>query len=215
MDNTFCPLTRKKFITPVVINSGYTFEHEKIKDLLRCPITHKLIDSDYESGKFSHPDYLKFKEKPIQNILLCKCMMQMTPEYTDFNDKLLKCPLTQKIFKDPVILFSGITFERQAIEEYLLKDKDKNSDYSCAIYIKCPITHEQRIIYLTQYTNYLYQNIAIKNIVDDYLTKFPLKKSQQYTLTCKIPAVLSAAKTIDELNYHGDLFDKWIKSMKK
>ena len=74
----------------------------------------------------------------------------------------LYCPITHQIFLNPVVAFDGITYERDAIENWL--EKNNHS----------PVTREVMISKL------YHSNILIKNIVQNYLSANPEAKSSQY-----------------------------------
>lgn len=74
----------------------------------------------------------------------------------------IKCPITLAIMCDPVTASDGITYERQAIEEYLQK-KDVTS----------PITREK----LDSKIN---PAIGIKSIIDDFVKQYPEAKNEMY-----------------------------------
>jgi hypothetical protein len=212
MENIKCPITKNKFYEPYVLSSGYTFEETVINNnsLSRCPLTHIefkfTTDPTIDGRNYNN----KIIQKPIPNILLSKCMMHINETYSNFSDNLLKCPITGKIFKEPVIIFSGITYEKQALQEYHLKDRTKSEDYHSAVYLQCPKTHEKKLIYITEYEKYIYPNYAIKNIVEDYLKKNPTKRNQQYMNTKYSDSTLLTMKTTNEINDFSKKFEEMI-----
>jgi hypothetical protein len=74
------------------------------------------------------------------------------------------CPISHQIFKLPIIIESGITYEKECIEEWL---KENNT---------CPITKKDI------YDGYFNINILIKNLVSDFLTKYPEYQEEQYKI---------------------------------
>jgi hypothetical protein len=73
----------------------------------------------------------------------------------------LNCPITQLIFLEPVILNTGITYEFEAIVEWMKQKKT------------CPTTNKK--------IKSLSKNMLIKNIVEDYISKN--KNTEQYKKT--------------------------------
>jgi hypothetical protein len=65
------------------------------------------------------------------------------------NEKLLICPITRELFKDPVISNDGFTYERLAIEKWLINNKTD------------PLTRN------TLNKTDLKSNITVKNIVNN------------------------------------------------
>lgn len=70
------------------------------------------------------------------------------------------CPITQCIFKEPVLANDGMTYESDALKTWLKKSK------------KSPLTR-------TDITNY-YPNVLAKQLIDKYLEANPNKKEDQY-----------------------------------
>lgn len=77
-------------------------------------------------------------------------------------ENLLRCPITREIMWDPVTLVDGQTYEREALEEWLKKNKTS------------PLTNKQ--LRNTDCDT----NMVIKNIIDEYLKQNPHKKNEQY-----------------------------------
>lgn len=76
----------------------------------------------------------------------------------------LICPITQEIFKDPVVADDQIIYERDAIEDWLLKNNIS------------PITRHRM-------TNILISTNFIKNLVNIALCKYPELKELQYKIS--------------------------------
>jgi hypothetical protein len=96
----------------------------------------------------------------------------------DVNTDLLICPISQVIFKDPVISNDGFTYERLAIEEWLINN---NTD---------PLSRN------TLTKSDLKSNIIVKNIIDDIkinknINIFVIPKNQLITLDLILDIVLN------------------------
>ena len=79
------------------------------------------------------------------------------------NIENIRCPITKLIFKDPVSLPSGQTYERYAIQEWFTSN------------LNDPITREE----FDDEPN-LSTNITLKNIIEDHLQKHPSLYLEQY-----------------------------------
>ena len=75
------------------------------------------------------------------------------------------CPITRQVFLDPVILSSGITFEKCEIIRWLEIDR------------KCPIT--KKVIRKYE-KKHLTENLLVKQIISELLSNGYLKKSEIY-----------------------------------
>lgn len=87
----------------------------------------------------------------------------------------ISCPITFQIFKDPVVAEDGLTYEREAIEEWF-KSHDKSPGTGVILPGKKLIS-----------------NIYVKKHVDAYISSCPQKKECQY---------ISAIKTMDDIKYY-------------
>jgi hypothetical protein len=81
--------------------------------------------------------------------------------------ELIYCPISREIFLEPVLIQSGYTFEKEYIDKWF---KNNNT---------CPLT---RKIIDKQY----YLNLVLKNIICDFLEKYPEYKNDQYKLNINI-----------------------------
>lgn len=77
------------------------------------------------------------------------------------------CAISKQIYLDPVITSDGHTYEREFIEEWIRKQ------------LISPLTGRP-------IARNLIPNIAVKQLVEDYLTKNPDKKSDQYVIVNSI-----------------------------
>lgn len=85
----------------------------------------------------------------------------------------LICPITQQIFKNPVVAKDGHTYEKDAIIRWIKLNKKGIS----------PITGEILIQSSEKLVKEMFiDNFLIKGIVDDYLEKNPGEKINQYVL---------------------------------
>ena len=67
-------------------------------------------------------------------------------------DELFSCHITKELFKDPVICSNGHTFERKAIEQWLLLNQT------------CPKSRDR-------ISSILVPNHALRNVLDDFVTR--------------------------------------------
>jgi ankyrin repeat protein len=96
----------------------------------------------------------------------------------------LTCPLTLNIYKIPVTLETGVTYEQDAIEEWLAEHNT------------CPKT--LRVLTSKKY----YPSLIVKEFVEQYLKEHPEEKESQYT---RIYSFIQKDKLSDLLNY--DMID--------
>jgi hypothetical protein len=101
----------------------------------------------------------------------------------------LVCPITKQVFRNPVTLNDGITYEYLAIKEWLEKTN------------KSPITNQPIILNDSV-------NIVIKNIIDELENKNLLDSQLRYQ-----EYIINKKKIIKKFNY--SLFEKMSECEKK
>lgn len=148
-----CPITMDDLDEPVVLSSGQTIDKASFdgikaaavarREPVKCPITR-----------------LDVVGEPIPNRALKDVMAQQSKPNLSVEEKEepLRCPITHEIFYDPVIVSSGYTYERKALQ-------DGNVT-------QCPMTRQPIGRPVTNY--------AVKHAVDDYLQENPERKSEQH-----------------------------------
>lgn len=113
-------------------------EHTKEKDSLKSQINNV---EDYYQEKISklnkrHLDNeKKMNEQSLEidrlnNLIFQKCKHLSLDDIQDFH-----CPISWEVFKDPVILEDGFTYEKKSISEWLSKHKT-SPNTNCKIYSK-------------------------------------------------------------------------------
>jgi hypothetical protein len=140
-----CPISQEIFKDPVIADDGITYENKYIWAWLEykntSPITRAKITINVINNvimKTLVNDYLTLKNST--------CIL-------NYIKKLITCPISQKIFKDPVIADDGITYEKEYILKWL--------QYGIS-----PITKKKISVKLID-------NISIKSLVNEYLLNYP------------------------------------------
>lgn len=132
-----CPITGEPFTDPVIIASGHTFERTAILEWFKnhntCPMTRMIVNTD----------------NIIANINL-----RLFINYVD--SMSITCPLNRKLMEDPVVIESGHTFERKAIEKWI---KTHNT---------CPLMGSSLSV---GNKNLLISNYALKGLIEAWKAK--------------------------------------------
>jgi hypothetical protein len=117
-----------------------------------------------------------------------KCIIQMCEIDREnniiINVDSLRCPLTQLIYKKPVVLSDGHTYEYDYVMEYIQKNKIS------------PITREAVNI------DEIYPNKYLEQIIQRYISLYPELKEEQYTRSLKL-----SIKRIRGAEKYEELFD--------
>mmetsp|Transcript_5074 Transcript_5074/g.9317 ORF Transcript_5074/g.9317 Transcript_5074/m.9317 type:complete len:644 (+) Transcript_5074:141-2072(+) len=105
------PISCEEFDDPVILSDGHTYERQFINKWLAkkntSPMTRQVL---------KNKDHIL--NKLVQQLL---ALDEGKNGKEELVRKLLSCPLSEKVFKDPVVLRAdGVTYERSALEEYLL-----------------------------------------------------------------------------------------------
>lgn len=72
-------------------------------------------------------------------------------------EKHIRCPLSNKIFKNPVVASDGFTYEKENIQEYLRNNPSRKSPITDVVIIN----------------DVLIENLFVKHIVTLFLKKYP------------------------------------------
>ena len=97
-------------------------------------------------------------------------------------DEYIRCPITGKIFFEPVVASNGITFETIAIIEHFISDG----------------LAEIKSIHMDKFDNYvLVSNLSIKLLVSNYLKQNSELLNEQYSST------KNYFKVINIMNYQN------------
>lgn len=144
-----CPISRDVCVDPVVLSDGHTYDRSSC-----CGEDGKPLRSLEKSPQ----------TREILNHRICipnKLVKQLTEKFKKtqcHDDSSYYCPLNKKVMRDPVIIETGITYERSAIKKHF----ESNNT--------CPVTGkivDKKI---------LVSNIAVKSIISDFLDKnYPLE----------------------------------------
>ena len=107
---------------------------------------------------------------------------RMTDRYIineNTEDDTMSCPILKNgmPFKDPVLVGSGITFERSAIEDWFQRARDEDGDY--AVY-KCPMTRKQ------VFPENIQSNVIVKQMQENRRTKFKADYPTKFTTSIDI-----------------------------
>jgi ankyrin repeat protein len=112
-----CPISKKYFLEPVTLNDGNNYEKDEIIFLVLAsqkshftniisPITQKELTFDLKNLKVNSAFQQIINDFINLNIIDKKS--QYKKEITDEKIELLKCPLSKKIFKNPIIIKNKI-----------------------------------------------------------------------------------------------------------
>lgn len=150
-----CPVVSVIFTEPVTICTGYTYELSTLRKLFtnsdqsNCPYTQKSIDVSV----------LTISQNRCLNDYLDAFIKSAGKLPLDEIARLLTCPLSKKLFTDPVTFSCGLTLERSEIANRF--NANPHSEY---IDIECA---ERRYrINSSELTNFT--TIAIKELVEQY-----------------------------------------------
>lgn len=117
LDLLNCPITFDRFKAPTTTNSGQTYEYDQIAQLLdqkkndpltndhlTCLISNRLVQqiSVYFSANLSTQGENNISEEQKREL-----------------ERLLTCPLSGRFLSEPVLIDSGITYDRRALEEHI------------------------------------------------------------------------------------------------
>lgn len=144
-----CPISHKKMIDPVISPQGYSFEREniliKLEQKPECPLTGAALTENQLVDNLNLRQALPFVSQIEQAV---KYSSPIKLDHLENNLKVL-CPITNQVMEHPVVAADGISYERQAIKQWL---KDNNN--------RTPRGTEQ--------TTPLIQNRVLENIVKLY-----------------------------------------------
>ncbi len=141
-----CPILCTEFTNPTITNCGQTYEGAFLNKYL-------------SSGKNADPLAGEPITTQVPNLLLNSLIEllnidELSNELTIKQEnqlyELLMCPLSKKLFQDPVVTNHGQTYERSALKNWM--DKENSN---CDPISKKPIT-------------FLIKNFSISSLVDEY-----------------------------------------------
>ena len=138
------PLTFDIMEKPVITEYGQTYENKSIEAWLD------------KKGTDPNLNVILTNKTLWEN----KFIKQLIAAYAkgNINNKLFLCPITNKIIKDPVVAADGITYEKEAIKEYLVAHSVS------------PVTHE------TITDKSLRENFLAKSLIEKHVKATRVKK---------------------------------------
>ncbi|HTM64209.1 MAG TPA: U-box domain-containing protein [Gammaproteobacteria bacterium] len=162
-----CPVTGVILFDPVTVSSGVTYEREALVKLMgsdtycNCPCTRQ---------KIFHPELNNASNKCILTYIENFIRQQENAEHVWDISAILTCPLSGKLFDDPVTMACGITFDRRALKDLFSKHNDP-AEISWQDTDK--ITHQIKF----NEVRLIQSDVAIKSLLESHLAK--LKEEEQ------------------------------------
>lgn len=118
---------------------------------------------------------------------------RMTERYMNEKHEMadtLSCPIlcTGIPFKDPVIVGSGITFERSSIEEFFRVEREK---YDGAVQYRCPVTRK------SVNPSDIQSNTLVKQIIERYRSDFAAKYPTRFHSSIDVDKIFYDTERIE------------------
>lgn len=141
-------------------------------------------DKVNELNKINLSDKKKINEQSLENdklnnIIFQKCDLLSINDIQDFH-----CPISWELFKDPVILEDGFTYERESISEWLTKHKTSPNTNS-KIYSKKLIPNQSLKNVVGLYQQIMVSMNAYKHKIEDFQNIIQILTSEIESLSCQ------------------------------
>ena len=108
-----CPITNQLFINPVLANDSFVYERDAIIKHLEKNNNKSPIKEEITILILHEVLLIKDIIKAIQTVI--------SPKSIDYIINTVSCPISHKLFKDPVLAEDGIVYERSAIRQLFTK----------------------------------------------------------------------------------------------